>query len=83
MSHKQPLSTENYQYKLDEQRRERIQQQFERERMARLARVERPVKSETGGWAQAKRIVRQSLRDAVRGLATVRIMLRHRVQPNK
>ena len=41
MRNSQPLSAENYQYQLDEQRRIRIRQIMEQEKLARLSRPNR------------------------------------------
>lgn len=46
MTKQQPLTTENYEYKLDEVRRAGIQAQVEQERLATLVRREQPIR----GW---------------------------------
>lgn len=42
MPQREPLSTENWEYRLDEQHRNRLLLQAERDRLARLARAQRP-----------------------------------------
>jgi hypothetical protein len=43
MTSRQPLTTENYEYKLDEEHRERLLRQVERDRLASLAQRSRPA----------------------------------------